>query len=338
MAGKFKENIMPIAKDSLSTNAKGGTELMKERLAKAMPPALLDKFQVFLSRVHEELSDKHVRVLWFQDISGDPESEHLANGGWEKFHKFVFASHWQMRGYIERYNIPWSKCVVIRNAIEPIELVQKDRSKIKLTYISTPHRGLNILYPVFNKLAEEYDDIELDVYSSFKLYGWGDRDEQFKDLFEALKAHPKINYNGSVPNSEIRAALQKSHILAYPNTWQETSCISLIEAMSAGLVCVHSNLAALSETAANWTHMYQYHENPNDHAQIFYNVLKSSIEEIKNMPEDAYVSKIRTQKAYADVFYNWDLIQRQWLALLTSLQDEPTAIKKPQGPMFEYRS
>jgi glycosyltransferase involved in cell wall biosynthesis len=329
---------MPIAIDKYSGSAKGGTELMKEKLAKAMPPELLDKFQIFVSRVHEELSDKHVRILWLHDLAGDPESEHLANNGWSRFHKLIFTSNWQMRGYIERYNILWSKCMVIRNGIEPIEWKDKDRSKIKLVYTPTPHRGLNILYPVFNKLAQEYDDIELDVYSSFKLYGWEDRDKPYQDLFKALEEHPKVNYHGTVPNDVLRQALQESHIFAYPSIWAETSCLCLIEAMSAGLVCVHSNYGALSETAANWTHMYQYNENANDHANIFYIALKSAIEDVQNLDEASYNSKILTQKAYADVFYNWELLQQQWLALLTSLQDTPTAIVKSSGQMFEYRT
>jgi len=329
---------MPIAIDKFSGSAKGGTELMKEKLAKAIPTELLDKFQIFVSRVHEELSDKHVRVLWLHDLPGDPESEHLANSGWSRFHKLVFTSNWQMRGYIERYNIPWSKCIVVRNGIEPIEWKEKDRSKIKLVYTPTPHRGLNILYPVFAKLAEEYDNIELDVYSSFKLYGWDDRDKPFKDLFKALEDHPKINYHGTVSNDELRRSLQDSHIFAYPSTWAETSCICLMEAMSAGLVCVHSNFGALSETAANWTHMYQFQDTPQDHANIFYTVLKATIEEVKGMDEKSYNSKILTQKAYADVFYNWEMLQQQWLALLNSLQDYSTEIVKTSGQMFEYRT
>lgn len=329
---------MPIMKDRISTNSAGGTELMKFKLEAALPTDLLDNFQIFVSRVHEDLSDQHVRILWLQDLAGDPESEHLANGGWQRFHKLVFSSHWQMRGYIERYNIPWSHCIVIRNGIEPIEMVEKDRSKIKLIYTPTPHRGLNILYPVFDKLSQEYDDIELDVYSSFKLYGWGERDTPYQELFKRLEDHPKINYHGTVPNADLRKALAQSHIFAYPSIWQETSCICLMEAMSAGLICAHSNFGALPETAANWTHMYQYNENIQEHANMFYSVLKSAIEDVKQLDDDSYYGKIRTQKAYADVFYNWDLIKMQWEGLLMGLKDAPRAIAKPAGPMFEYRT
>jgi glycosyltransferase involved in cell wall biosynthesis len=329
---------MPIAKDELSKNAMGGTELMKNKLASIIDPSLLDKFQIFLSRVQEPLSQDHVRVLWFQDLAGDPASEHLANNGWEKFHKFVFASNWQMRGYIERYNIPWSKCVVLLNAMEPIDFTMEDKKRdvIRLTYISTPHRGLQILVPVFKKLRETFGDkIELDVYSSFKIYGWGERDEVFNELFEECKNTPGINYHGSVPNAEIREALKKSHILAYPNIWQETSCISLMESMSAGLICVHPNYGALPETAANWTHMYQWHEDLVAHANIFYTMMVNVINDIINMPEEDYEKKILIQKSYADVFYSWKNRKIQWEALLNSLKDMPTEIPQQK---FIYRT
>ena len=75
---------MHFAKDNLSGNAMGGTELMKIGLQERLSPELLDNFQIFVSRVHEPLSDKHVRILWLQDLAGDPESEHLKNNGWNK--------------------------------------------------------------------------------------------------------------------------------------------------------------------------------------------------------------------------------------------------------------
>lgn len=329
---------MPIAQDKISGNAKGGTELMKIRLQESIDPALMENFQIFVSRVHEPLSENHVRILWLQDLAGDPESEHLKNGGWRKFHKLVFSSHWQMRGYIERYQIPWSHCVVIRNGIKPIDFEKKNRDTIRLVYTPTPHRGLQILYPVFDKLSKEHDNIELDVFSSFKLYGWEERDKPFQELFKLLEDHPKINYHGTVPNEELREHLAKAHIFAYPSIWQETSCLCLMEAMSAGLMCVHSNLGALPETAANWTYMYQMQDQLNDHANLFYNVLKSAIEDISSLDDASYETKYRPQKAYTDVFYNWELLKLHWQGVLESLKDQPRELPKTSGQMFEYRT
>jgi hypothetical protein len=43
--------------------------------------------------------------------------------------------------------------------------IRKSKERIKLIYHTTPHRGLQILVPVFEKLCEWHDDIELDVFS-----------------------------------------------------------------------------------------------------------------------------------------------------------------------------
>lgn len=334
---------MVLAKDSLSTKAMGGTELMKYGLEQRLPADLLDNFQIFASRVEEELDESRIRILWLHDLPGDPASEHLKNGGWEKFHRLVFVSNWQMQAYIQHYDIPWSKCIVLQNAIVPIEEHEKPRysrkaenpkHRIRLAYWSTPHRGLNILVPVFQKLCEKYDNIELDVYSSFNLYGWPDRDEQFKPLFEACEADPRINYYGTVDNDVLREKLKETHIFAYPSTWPETSCICLMEAMSAGLLCVHSNFAALHETAANWTNMYQWNEDVNQHASHFYAALDASIE---SYWAEGLQSKLASQKSYANVFYNWQLRTFQWEQFLISLLDEPRALPKAASGFFEYR-
>lgn len=319
--------------DEVSAKAMGGTELMGARLESSIDPDLLSNFQIIRSRVRD-LDESKVRILWLHDLPDDPESHHLANGGWNKFHRLVFVSNWQMQAYVAKYDIPWSKCIVMHNAITPLEYHEKPKDKISLAYWSTPHRGLNILVPVFQKLAEKYDNIELNVYSSFNLYGWAQRDEPFKPLFEACEAHPKINYFGTLPNEQLRQELKKNHILAYPSTWVETSCLVLMEAMSAGMLCVHSNLGALYETAANWTSMYQFIEDPNEHAAHFYKHLEDAIEYLNN---DAIQSRVASQKGYADVFYNWDIRAQQWEALLKSLVNEPRELPKEGPAMFTYR-
>ena len=65
-----------MERNELSKNARGGSELMQERLYRDLPKDLLDKFQIILSRVRDINPDKK-RVLWLHDLPGDPESEHL---------------------------------------------------------------------------------------------------------------------------------------------------------------------------------------------------------------------------------------------------------------------
>lgn len=300
---------MAFAKDSLSTNAKGGTELMKEGLAKHVDPDLLDKFQIYLSRYEEPIDYDRIPIYWLHDLPGDPAANHLGSEGHKKFEKLIFASHTQMQGFINMYKIPWSKCMVIENAIDPIEEHEKPTDKVKLIYHTTPHRGLEILVPVFEALCETFDNIELDVYSSFKIYGWEQRDLPYQKLFDRCREHPKINYHGTVSNTEIRKALTQSHIFAYPSIWMETSCISLIEAMSAGCLCIHPNLGALFETSRGLTMMYQYQDHHNDHAQLLYNYLCHAI---PNINTAGVKSVVDTQRIVVNSQFNWDRCASIW--------------------------
>ena len=327
LAGEFKRN---------ETNEKsmGGTEVLTMRVAERADPKLLKECQIVSSRVRE-LADDKIRIFWAHDLPGDPESKFLeTEHGKNKFHKFVFVSNWQMQRYIDLYNLPWSKCMVLRNFIDPIEEHEKpDDGKINLIYHTTPHRGLNILAAVFPKLAEKHSNLHLDVYSSFKIYGWDQRDKDFETLFKAIDDHPQMTNHGSVPNAEVREALKKAHIFAYPSTWAETSCMSLMEAMSAKCICVHSNFGALYETASHWTNQYQYYEQPNSHAGALYNMLDLTIEHYKAMYQNTGPTKI-----YADTFYSWENREAEWNSLMGALigNVEDRSIPKDEGPMFSY--
>lgn len=317
------------------TNQKsmGGTEQLTLKLSERMDKDLLSEFQIVSSRVRELDEDK-IRIFWAHDLPGDPESEFLStDSGKLKFHKYVFVSHWQMQGYMARYGLNPSQCVVLRNFIDPIEDHEKEDDKINLIYHTTPHRGLNILTPVFDKLCEKYDNIYLDVYSSFKLYGWDQRDNDYKDVFAQLEKNDRVTNHGTQPNEVIREALKKSHIFAYPTTWQETSCLCLMEAMSASNICVHSNYGGIFETASHWTNMYQYHENPSSHASAVYNMLDITIENFTPMRLNTTPTKV-----YTDTFYSWKNREPEWTALLTSMKNQITerALPPDQGPMFSY--
>lgn len=322
----------------ISKNSKGGSELMLRGLYSRMDRELLKKYQIIMSRIPEKgLDDSRVRIFWCEDLPGDPASEHLKNGGWNKFHKIVFASNWQMQAYINYYQIPWSKCIVLLNAIEPIDLPKEEKSFVdpivKLAYWSTPHRGLQILVPVFQKLCEKYTGLELHVMSSFNLYGWGDRDRQYQDLFDMIKNTPKATYYGTLSNDDVRNKIINFDILAYPNIWMETSCITLIESMSAKMLAVCPNYGALSETSAGFANMYQWDEDINRHASLFYSVLDASIQSIRH---EQIQKRLQLQKIYADIFYSWPKRIMEWSALLTSLQNEPTKIEEPKS-YFEYK-
>lgn len=319
----------PLANE-LSLLSKGGTELMQRRLYSTVDSSLLDRFQIWFSRFRiADYDPTKFQIFYCHDLPGDPESNLLRDGGWKQFHKLIFVSNWQMGLYCLHYKIPPSMCEVMLNAIEPInfEPEQKIIDRVRIGYWSTPHRGLNLLVPVFEYLAKKYDHVDLDVFSSFNLYGWDERDKPYQDLFQQCIDHPRINYHGTVDNQTIRDYAKTAHILAFPSTWLETSCLVLMEAMSAGMLCVHPNLGALFETAANWTSMYQFDEDPHRHAQKFQQELETAI---LGFDHPIIQTRLAGQKSYADVFYNWNDRASEWETLLRSIIDNPLPVTSPK--------
>jgi uncharacterized protein YkuJ len=90
--------------------------------------------------------------------------------------------------------------------------------------------------------------------------------------------------------------------------------------MSAGLLCVHSSLGCLPETAANWTMMYQFEENQQKHQEIFYHQLKEAIKIVNTSKIQEHLKK---QKEYVDYFFNWEKRTQNWVELLQSLENLP---------------
>ena len=325
-----------IERNETNKNSKGGTELLQDRLYDGLVPReLLEQFQIVFSRVRD-LDENRFRIYYAHDLAGDPESNNaLGDGGWNRFHKIVFVSNWQLQQYISAYNIPWSHCTVIENSIRPIDLkLQMDyQENLRICYTSTPHRGLNILFAAFDALSKKRSNIHLDVFSSFKLYGWDQRDEQFKDLFEKIEAHPNATNHGTKSNEEIRDYLaQQGDIFVHPGTWPETSCLCLIEAMSAGLMCIHSNYAALPDTSGGMTFMYQFSEDENMHATKLYHILDGAVE---NFAEDSVSAKRKLTKVYADTRFNWFNKANEWASLLAQLVAQNPDKKLP-GKYFSY--
>lgn len=324
----FNEDSKGVTVDELSRNAMGGTEMMKYGLYDRLPTSLRDKVQIICSRVRE-VDENRPSILWLHDMFNDPEAVHLRDPkSRERFDKLVFVSNWQWYTYHLSMGIPWSQAIVLRNAIEPIETHEKpDDGKIRLIYHTTPHRGLEILVPVVEHLAQHFPEIHLDVYSSFEAYGWPQRDEPYKPIFDRIKNHPNMTYHGYKPNEVVREALKKAHIFAYPSIWQETSCIAAIEAMSAGCAVVCPNYGALPETTGNFAYSYQWHEDINQHANIFAQVLASVIQVYKAEKEKMHV-RLQVQKTWTDNFYSWDQRAKEWEGLIRGVLANEEAKKK----------
>lgn len=297
-------------------NALGGTELMKKWVFESIDPQLTNQFEWHISGLGD-IGQGRPRLLWIHDTWGsnskgaylkDKEVQNL-------FEKIIFVSQIQKESFRQAFDIPLDRCALIYNAIHPLAPHKKpEPDKVKLIYSSTPHRGLDVLLKATEILNQKRSDFELNIYSSFKIYDWPkEMDDKFLPLYQAAQEMENVNYHGTVSNEIIRQALTQTHIFAYPSTYIETSCLCLIEALSAQCLAVIPDLGALPETAAHFALMYPYQEDKNKHAHLFASNLSSAIDIIK---QGQAKGLLEFQKNYFDTFYSIGRRSQQWTSFL----------------------
>lgn len=279
----------------------GGTEILQNNLTKHVGVDWQQKVNLLISACRPEFIDPtKINVVW-QHLAYDQGA--IIGMAYPEFIKqidhFVYVSNWQLTEFSKRFNIHHSNNHVIKNAIEPIEFIEKPTDKIRLIYTSMPNRGLEILLNAFDIINR--NDVELIIYSSNAIYGKNyAQQNNHNHLFHRCKMHPNIIYKGYALNQVVRKALQSSHILAYPSTYEETSCLSAIEAGSAGCKIVTTNLGALPETCKNWATMVDYHYG--DDLEL---LTKRYAEVLNNEINHYNIDLIKKQSDWFNETYSW---------------------------------
>jgi glycosyltransferase involved in cell wall biosynthesis len=279
----------------------GGTELMLLNLEKNVFPLApkLKNWNWLISpgRWEAALEDKNIGYIHLNDTQGD--FYFLEVSGFLDY--VVFVSEYQYKRFTKSYpEMDTSKCYVIKNCIEPIEITSKDYSgKIKMIFQCEPYRGLDRLLMALN-LLRHHPDIELHVFGNLNLStSWG-LDTGLENLLKGLCAEDsRVVLRGRTPNQEVREFLKEAHIFAYPSTYEEVSCISLMEAMSAGLYCITNNYAALPETGVGLTKIYPFNLDAEKEAQLLAREIEMAVDTLRSGNFDYLAQAVIANKAYS---------------------------------------
>jgi len=318
-------------RQSIHMNPKGGTEILKEQLIAQLPEQSIDGINLIGSICHPSLvKEDKINILW-QHLNYDQPNVKLMQD--RKFvdsiDYFIYVSHWQYNRFREVYKIPEYKSFVIKNATHAFEPVKKESlmitsDKIKLLYTSTPWRGLIILLKAIEVLNKTRDDFEVDIYSSTKIYGSKfdeNEKDKFTDLFDKCKNTKNVNYHGYTFNGEIRRAVEKAHIYAYPSIFEETSCLAIIEAMAAGCHVVTTNYGALPETCGEFATMIEFDSSGQNLIERYAETLNSVIDNYKN---NLYKDDLEMQIKYYNKNYSWETRIQEWINFLNYVRRKKT--------------
>lgn len=237
---------------------------MSETLVNNIDKNLLDGVTIHVSRFDPaNLQKNEFNILYVHDMPNDPM---YVNINYNKFDMIVFVTAWQYSQFAKMYDLPNGKCRVIYNCTG-LDMKFKKRTlrwldPIQFVYHTTPHRGLVHLVDNFHQIRNVFPNAHLNVHSSFKVYGWEEQDNIYMPLYDRIKNNPNMTYHGYTPRAELYQILPNYDVFFYPCTWAETSCISLIEAVKAGMMCLFPSEYALPETGI-YSNCFSYDSKEN---------------------------------------------------------------------------
>jgi glycosyltransferase involved in cell wall biosynthesis len=290
----------------------GGSENQLRLLLKHLPDESFKDINLILNNTSDTLieNDK-INILWMQHFVNQEEAKNLGNKKYvDKLNYIVFNSHWNFEKYQYQFKVPENKSLVIKNAIEKININEKPKDKISLIYHTTPWRGLKNLLKIYKNLNLE--NVELNVCSSTIIYGKKfDKilGKKYESIFEECKNTKNVNYLGFLDNKKIIEILKKTHIYSFPSIWPETSCISAIEAMAAGCEVVTTNLGALYETCSPFGTFVSFDSNFDNLEKKYEEALLNSI---NNFWSKENQEKLKLQSEIINITYSWDIRSQEW--------------------------
>jgi len=304
---------------------RGATEIQMEMLYKHVPKELLDQVQICTSIPGKvPLDPNKVNILWQKNSWDQPNlQEFFGNKARHKeYDWYVFNSHWNYEKFRYFFDIPTERSVVIKNGTNnfPQRKIYKKGEPIKILHHNTPWRGLNVVLRAMQEIKNP--NITLDVYSSTQVYGDAFKqhnDDQFKPLYEQAKELPNVNYIGYKPNEYILEHMTDYDLYVYPSIFEETSCVSALEALAAGVHVITNNFGALYETCAEWPVYVTYNTNYEAMARD----TAAAIEVASNyLHEDFIQDHLEEQQKFYKRFYNWQKKGMEWESFLRGAINE----------------
>ena len=99
-------------------------------------------------------------------------------------------------------------------------------------------------------------------------------------MYDQAKSLPNVNYIGYKSNQYILDNLHTYDAFVYPNIWEETFCISALEALACGLYVATTNNGALYETCSEFPIYVPYNSDLRNLATQFAAVIDGIPEQI----------------------------------------------------------
>lgn len=205
-----------------------------------------------------------INLLWLHDLAS--RSTKAMMGGQLPFIDGILTvSEWHKQQVVDVWGLNPDIVMPIQNGVD-LSLYEDDgligdgrfefgidtNDQVKLLYSSRPERGLENLVMVdgiMERLAKEDPKYHLYVccYDNVvpQMTGY------YEFLFNRCAELPNVTVLGHLTKQELADVQRQCDLCIYPTSFEETSCITAMECMAAGLPLLSSRVGALPETAMN---------------------------------------------------------------------------------------
>ena len=279
---------------------------------------------VFVSHLPQEInkSNHQYKILWAHHAY---DQQLFLNFDHYTVNHIVSPSQWNKDQFIKYHNVPEDKITVIPNGVANM-FSYSDKKTKTMIYSSIPYKGLEVLSRVIPLITEKHPDVRFKIFSSMSLYGV--EQDPYTEIYEYLKTIPNVEYSEAIDREQLVQHYQQSAFFVHPNIWEETFCVSMVEAMRCGAYPIITNIGALPEVAGEKNATIVPIEGSqtskgfsvtDNFIQNFANACCLALDYYDNEKKYYYeVSKIISD--YVIEKYDWKKIAEKWKSLIDNLQ------------------
>jgi len=229
-----------------------------------------------------------INILQLHDLALFRQANEVGDALWN-VSALTCVSDWHADQVSKVYPIPRENIDVVRNGVDldlydcpPNEDIAREDTAFKLLYQSRPERGLeHLVRPggIMERLADTAALLYVCRYDCTV--------PQMRSVYEQLDAWcdrlPNVVMLGALSKPKLAAVQKACDLLVYPTEFEEVSCISVMEAMAAGLPVLASRHAALVETlhgckGAHLVKMKLNGKGPEVDEEKFANIIRAYID------------------------------------------------------------
>ncbi len=282
---------------------------------------------VFVSHLPEDIkkSDKPFKILWAHHAY---DQQLFLNFDHDIINHIVSPSEYNRQQFIRHHNVPEDKISVIPNGVADMFGFSANKTKTMI-HTSIPYKGLKLLEEIIPRIQKRHPDTKFKIFSSMSLYG-DDQLDKYVDTYQLLKTYPNVEYSRAVPQEQLVSHYQESAFFIHPNTWEETFCVSMVEAMRCGAYPIITSIGAIAEVAGQGNSSVvpmdgrptnTGYEVTEDFINNFTDACCEALD-IFDQQRQRYNEVSQNISNYVYNRYNWKSISNHWKTLIHNITGE----------------